>query len=256
MRLLRLALRNLTRNLRRTVLSLGSVIAGVAVIILGQGLIGGLEENAIRSQVDTMSGHVLIRPAGYPTEGMSHPVEDLVEVDTVLAEHLAETARSWAPRTLFVARAVNGPDALRVRAIGFDPERDETVFPRTTWNLEGEIPTSAADGILASRGVAKLLQLSKGDRVVLQTRTARGAINALDVPVAGVLTVGSAAIDNFARLSRGARFLEGLTREDWEEKCDQSVTDSECYLREAQWYARRLGRNFTSCGGGVHAFRL
>ena len=61
-----------------------------------------------------------------------------------------------------------------------------------------------------------------------------------------------AAMDNFARLSRGALFLEVLTREDWEENCDQSVTDSECYLREAQWYARRLGRNFTSCGGGVH----
>lgn len=59
------------------------------------------------------------------------------------------------------------------------------------------------------------------------------------------------AIINLGKLSRGALFLEVLTCEDWEQNCDQSVTDDRCYLREARWYAKRLSKHFTNCGGGV-----
>lgn len=61
-----------------------------------------------------------------------------------------------------------------------------------------------------------------------------------------------AAITNLDRLCRGALFLEVLTREDWEQNCDQDVTDGECHLRDAAWYATRLSKHFTNCGGGVH----
>lgn len=64
-----------------------------------------------------------------------------------------------------------------------------------------------------------------------------------------------AAIENLDRLCGGVLFLEVLTREDWEHNCDQDVTDSECYLREATWYATRLGKYFTNCGGGVRLSR-
>lgn len=60
------------------------------------------------------------------------------------------------------------------------------------------------------------------------------------------------AISNLDSLSRGAMFLEVLTREDWDANCDQDATDSHCYLREARWYATRLYKHFTNCGGGVY----
>ena len=60
------------------------------------------------------------------------------------------------------------------------------------------------------------------------------------------------AIANLDRLCKGALFLEVLTREDWDEICDQSVTDDQCYLRDADWYRGRLAKHFTNCGGGVY----
>lgn len=60
------------------------------------------------------------------------------------------------------------------------------------------------------------------------------------------------AIVNLAELTKGAMFLEVLTSEDWETNCDRSVTDSECFLRDAAWYSNRLSRHFTNCGGGVY----
>jgi len=196
--LVRLAVRNLSRNLRRTLLSLGSVIAGVAVIILGQGFVGGLEENTIRAQVDTMSAHLSIRPADYPTEGLTHPVDALVPVDAGLTAALDSSGGKWTTRTLFAPRAVHRGDSIRARAISYDPVRDPQVFPREMWNVAGEIPTD--EGVLISRGVARLLELNIGDVFVLQVRTHKGAVNALEVPVAGVVSVGSPIVDRFGIL--------------------------------------------------------
>ena len=63
------------------------------------------------------------------------------------------------------------------------------------------------------------------------------------------------ALDNLARHCRGALFFGALTREDWEENCDQARTDGNGYLREGAWYRRRLAPAFTCAGGGVFVAR-
>jgi putative ABC transport system permease protein len=191
----RLALMNLLRNVRRTLLSLGAIVAGVAVIIIGKGFIGGFEENAIRAEVDALSGHVLIEPAGYPTEGLSHPVDDVFVLPPDAASFLDQNAESWTERTLFVPTAVHKTDSLRVRAIAFDPARDGEVFAEDKWKVTGKIPATQEDGVLVSKGVARLLQVAPGDSIVLQARTPAGAINALEAKVAGIVSIGSPLVD-------------------------------------------------------------
>jgi hypothetical protein len=41
-----------------------------------------------------------------------------------------------------------------------------------------------------------------------------------------------------------------LTREDWEENCDQSRTDPAVSLRGGNWYRRELSKNFRQLGAG------
>jgi SAM-dependent methyltransferase len=60
------------------------------------------------------------------------------------------------------------------------------------------------------------------------------------------------AMRNLARVTRGALYFSALTREDWEENCDQSRTDRDVALRPASWYRRRLARRFVALGGGMH----
>ena len=64
-------------------------------------------------------------------------------------------------------------------------------------------------------------------------------------------TEARAALRNLGRLCGKALYLETLTAKDWEENCDQSVTDGSTYLREGAWYRREIDRRFTSLGGGV-----
>ena len=63
------------------------------------------------------------------------------------------------------------------------------------------------------------------------------------------------ALQNLARLCRGALWFGALTREDWEENCDQARTDRNGYVREGTWYRRRLAPAFVCAGGGVFVAR-
>ena len=192
---LRLAFRNVTRNWQRNILSLVSVVAGVAVIVLGRGFVSGFKENIIRAQVDTVSGHVLARPVDYPSTGLQHPVDALLTVDADAAAWLDAETAGWTKRTLFSPRVVKGPDSMRVRAIGLDPETDPSVFPRTEWTVQGCPIEEAGRRVVVSPGVARILQIELGDVVIVESRTSAGAINALNAEVCGITKSGNPGQD-------------------------------------------------------------
>ena len=65
----------------------------------------------------------------------------------------------------------------------------------------------------------------------------------------------AAALANVSSWTDGALYLEALTRRDWDENCDQSVTDGDVYLRSGSFYRRHLREHFQDCGGGVFCAR-
>jgi ABC-type lipoprotein release transport system permease subunit len=189
--ILHLAARNLTRHRWRSVLSLLAIVLGVASLLIGQGFLGGMTENLLRSQIDMVSGHVVARPAGYPTTQANHPVDTLLSVSDEDRAWLTARAEAWTGRLLFSPTAIVRGESLRVRAIGVGPE-DAAVFPRKDWKVDGSL-----DGVVVSRGVARLLDVRVGDEVILQGRTHPGAMNAVSFPVAGVVSTGNAWFDGF-----------------------------------------------------------
>jgi 2-polyprenyl-3-methyl-5-hydroxy-6-metoxy-1,4-benzoquinol methylase len=58
------------------------------------------------------------------------------------------------------------------------------------------------------------------------------------------------ALANLARVCRGLLYFGVLTREDWEENCDQTRTDPAVSLRGGAWYRRALSKNFRHLGAG------
>lgn len=204
--LVTLATRNLARNLRRTLITGVTVTFGVAVSVVGWGLVEGLDENVLRAARTTQTGDVLLRPQGYPTDGMDWPLAEAKVPDPALTARL-DAAGTWAPRTYAMVRLVKGADAARVLAIAWDPARDGTVFPRDAWTVEGAWPTTAPGGVAAApevsglvlgRGLARLLDVKVDDEVILEGRTREGALNALPFRVTGIVRTDNAAMDNLA----------------------------------------------------------
>ncbi len=197
---LSLALKNLSRNRRRTALTAVSIVAGVAILILGEGFVSGVEENVVASAETGWVGDVLARPEGYPKVGAHYPLDHLLELTPAARDLLDREAVSWTGRVLFSPSAVAGADSVRVRAIGYDPVGDPVVFPREHWRWEGREPAPEGDEVAISESVARLLQLKPGGSLVLQVRTHKGAINALPVTVSAIVTTNNTAIDTMGVL--------------------------------------------------------
>ena len=58
------------------------------------------------------------------------------------------------------------------------------------------------------------------------------------------------AFANLGRVCRGVLYFGTLTREDWEENCDQSRTDPAVMLRTGRWYRQHLSTYFLHMGAG------
>jgi ABC-type lipoprotein release transport system permease subunit len=196
MNTLRLATRNLQRSPRRTLLTMSAVIAGVGVFILGEGFVSGLTENILVAAIQGTVGHVLARPADYPTQPGQHPVDELLQINPEARSLLDKDSLAWTTRTYFAPTVAAGADSLRAVAIGFDPARDTAVFPRDQWKVLGTMPGAGDDAVAVSSRVARLLELELGSHVILQVRTHRGAMNALEVAVAAITTTSNPALDS------------------------------------------------------------
>lgn len=59
------------------------------------------------------------------------------------------------------------------------------------------------------------------------------------------------AINNLARLCRGALYLHVPTKQDWQTLMDPSGTDDKVFVRAGSWYQRQLRKHFNHIGNGV-----
>jgi putative ABC transport system permease protein len=193
-----LALRNLTRNVKRSLLTSVAAIAGVALMVLGFGMVDGLDENVIRTGIDTQSGHVLLRPGSYDAEALNHPIDGLEPVPVGITAQLDAAGVAYTERLRFDVKLIRGADGLRATGLAVDPERDAKVFPRDKWTIDGALPEGRE--VLVGARLGRILGVAVGDEVILQARTSMGAQNALSVVVSGLVTTRSPAVDNNAVL--------------------------------------------------------
>lgn len=192
--LLSLAFRNLTRNFRRTVITSVAVVCGVALQILGWGMVDGLDENVLRAAANTSTGDILLRPDGYPEDNLSWPLAEAEVITPELQASLAQVG-DVAPRLMFSGRMIAGAESSRILGIAFDREADPKVFPRENWQVEGGWPAKGESGVVIGQSLARLLSVQVGGTVMVEARTVAGAINALSYPVTGIIRTDNSLMD-------------------------------------------------------------
>ncbi len=193
MLILGLAVRNLFRNTRRTVITSGAVVFGVALQVLGWGLVDGLDDNFLRAVSTTTTGDILLRPPEYPTDGLSYPLEEAAAPPA-----LTGFSGEAASRVLFSARVVHKADAARAVGVAYDPDQDYRVFPRERWRVQGVWPDAGQSQVALGDALGRLLGVGVGDEVVVQARTVDGAQNALSYTITALVHTDNGQLDNTA----------------------------------------------------------
>ena len=209
--LLRLAFRNLTRNKRRNLISCVAIFAGVFSMVIGDGLIEGIDESVIRSQETVLGGDIVMRPTGYPTDGRNYPLQKTLSPDSHIKELLnSKDIQSWTTRLFFRARIIKGSDSIRAKVIAYEKDREATVFNQNDWFIEGIWPSKDKEVVVGSN-FAALMNLHIGDHIIIEAKSKPGALNALSFSVVGIVNAGNTRADSFTvwmPLSQADSFIQ------------------------------------------------
>lgn len=201
--LARLALRNLLRQKRRTALTLLVVVAGFLALSLAGGFMAqtfqGLSDAAIRGGL----GHLQVLPAGALEGDEAQSLEKALPAGEALAARLRQdpAVAEVLPRIQFMGLLSSGARSVAFLGTAVDPAR-EARHMASAEALEGgaKAPGGAGSRWLSSDpaarevilgvGLARALGASVGSSLTLMSTTRDGALNAVDVEVAGLQDLG------------------------------------------------------------------
>jgi putative ABC transport system permease protein len=190
-----IAFRNVFRNTRRTTLTLLVISFGAAALILSGGFFAynfsGLRESTIRNGI----GHLQVVTARYLEAGEERPLQNGIEGHAELQRWLAARPHVTATTAQidFVGLISNGEKSEAFLGSGVDPARERAMG--FSLNLKQGTPLGAENDVLLGVGLAASLKARTGDVLTLMGTTTDGALNAVDVRVAGLYATGIKEFD-------------------------------------------------------------
>jgi putative ABC transport system permease protein len=201
MKTIAMALRNLLRQKRRTVITLSALIVGLCGVVIFQGYITSLMQSFRDSTIRSGIGHLQIAQSpGYFEDGEFNPYAyALKDAGKLLAGLNAQPGVLAAfPSTGFTSIAGNGDKSvtLLVKAypaerMFFAPTRGRVLPPRDRFGLgtllEGTPPAPGDhDRIVLGETSARILDARPGSVVTLMAVLPDGGLNGRDFTVAGI----------------------------------------------------------------------
>lgn len=198
--MIRLALRNLRRQVRRTVLTASALIVGGTLLMISVTLGDGTHEDWIDSAVRMGSGHIAIQTPEYQA---SRKIEDRLPAHARAAAEaaleqpgIAEHVVDVVPRLSTQGLASSATGARPVGIVGVDPVAEAAFSILDDRLVDGRYlePDDRLSAYIGS-GLADGLDLRLGSRFVLTAQDADGEIAGQLVRVVGIFRSGIPEID-------------------------------------------------------------
>jgi len=186
--LLSIAVRNLTRQRTRALLTLASVGFGVASLMLAAGFIDDILAQLRDATIHSQLGHFEVFAPGYVDAGRREPLaHTLADSRTAIAALRAiPGVTTIAPRLSFSGLLSNGRTDATVSVEGIDPVAEHAIGTAVTTIAGNPLGAVSGPAVVVGDGLAHTLNLRVGDSVTVLASTRDGALNTLDAPVAGV----------------------------------------------------------------------
>lgn len=185
--LLSIAIRNLLRQRTRAILTFASVCLGVVSLLLAAGFIDDLLRQLREATIHSQLGHFEVFAPGYIDGARRDPLAHTLArpAEAIAALRKVSGVATVAPRLQFPGLASNGRADVAVSIEGIDPVAEAQIG--TALAIVGGHPLeSASSSAIVGEGLARTLDVHVGDTLTLLVSTKDGALNTLDVPLAGV----------------------------------------------------------------------
>jgi putative ABC transport system permease protein len=195
---LKIAVRNLARFGRRTLLTSSLITLGIVGVLLFVGISGSFKTIMIAQFTDSMLGHLQVHRKGYVASIDSLPLNlnmqpsMVAKVEQVLKG--MDAVEAYAERVKFGAMFSNFTETTSVRMNGVDPASEAATTPLLTGRLVGEKragPWLKAGEIIIPELIARGMKVKVGDSVVLVATNRDGSVNGKTFTVGGVMQSAS-----------------------------------------------------------------
>ena len=207
---LKLAWRNLFRNVRRTVLTCMLVTSSLIVLILTDGFVLGMTDVMINGLTKTLEGEAQVNRKGFRDNFDAEYTLD--DPDAIISE-LANSAivQSYAPRVMVGGMLASSYNTVGGFIYGIDAQKESDVSRIRKAVYEGSYLTGRDRELLIGKGMAELLEVEIGDRIILTAATVGGSEITQELfRVSGFVSFGPKDMDEtlaFINLNQAQQFL-------------------------------------------------
>lgn len=190
---MKVALRHLVRNRRRTLLTLLAVLIPVYFLVFMFGFANANLRDMFETATRFETGHAQIRAVPTKATGSAIPLmRDPSEALAALAQ--VEGIEGWTVRLDLPAMASVGSRSWTIFVRGVVPEGVDSVSGFAGRIVAGESLAPGRSGVVVGEELARLLKLEVGEEIVLIGAHPEAALGAIRAPVVGVYRAPGAAL--------------------------------------------------------------
>ena len=196
--ILKIAVRNLARFGRRTLLTSSLITLGIVGVLLFIAVAGSFKTIMIGQFTDSMLGHLEVHRKGYVASIDSLPLNLNMQptmvgkVEQVLKG--MDAVEAYSERIKLGAMFSNFTETTSIRISGIDPAKEIATVPLLPGRVIGDKRAGALlnpGEILIPELIARGLKVKAGDTVVLVATNRDGSVNGKTFSVAGVMQSAS-----------------------------------------------------------------
>lgn len=188
--ILKLIWRNLWRNSRRTLITMASIAFAVLFAVLMKSFQDGVFNNLIKNVVGYYSGYVQIHQKGYWDEQI---LDNSFELKKKLNDQLQQNHQITAivPRLETFVLASKGNTTKGCLLVGTDVVRENKLTQLKSKLIKGSYFKNNEATVLLAEGLAKRLEVSVNDTIVLFGQGFHGVMAAGKYKIKGIIHLAS-----------------------------------------------------------------
>ena len=212
-KLFKIALRNLLRYKRRTLLTASLITVGVVFVLVFMAVSGSFKSMMIGTITDSMLGHVQVHRKGYVASIDNLPLNLNLKGDAVQRLETALKAQpgvaALSPRIKFGGMLSNFTETTSIRLNAVIPEKEFAVVPLLPSRIHDGVKDIKRGEILIPDLLAKGMKVNVGDTVVIVATNRDGSVNGKQFKVGGLLesVTGPGGRDGYLHFDDGVEIL-------------------------------------------------
>ena len=195
--LLKLAFRNIFRHFTRTFLTFLAIAVGLAMLILIDSMLTGIDHESFTRIINYETGHIKIFDKGYRADEENLPLDKSIsDPNTLISKvRIDPEVDGVTSRINFRIMLSDGKDQYPAVGIAINPADDQSVFLLKQAVSKGEFLRSGEAAMLIGDDLAKDFGVGVGDFMTILTRTKYDTYQAIDLRIKGILKTEDPKID-------------------------------------------------------------